>query len=56
MPSKAITALLQQSPNFTVEDAPRSIGFPGDASVSERFAKQLTEAGLPQDKGAPVTQ
>ncbi len=56
LPSKAITALLQQVPNFTGEDAPRSVGFPGDENSNQRLAKQLIEAGLPQNKGAPVTQ
>jgi adenylate cyclase len=45
--SKAVTALLQQSPNFTVEDAVRSTGFPGDENADERLATQLIEAGLP---------
>jgi len=54
--SKAVAALLEQVPSFTVEDAVRSVGFPGDENSNRRLAKQLIEAGLPQDKGAPVTQ
>lgn len=54
--SKAVAALLEQSPSFTVEDALTSVGFPGDENSNERLAKQLIAAGLPQGKGAPVTQ
>jgi hypothetical protein len=54
--SKAVTALLQQSPDFTVNDALKSVGFPGDENSNQRLAKQLIEAGMPQGKGAPVTQ
>jgi len=54
--SKAVAALLEQVPSFTVEDAVRSVGFPGDENSNQRLAKQLIEAGLPQGKGAPVTQ
>ena len=54
--SKAVAALLEQVPTFTVEDAVRSVGFPGDENSNQRLAKQLIEAGLPQDKGASVTR
>ena len=54
--SKAVTALLQQSPNLTVSDALKGMGFPGDAKANERLAKQLTEAGLPINKGASATK
>ncbi len=54
--SKAVAALLEQVPNFTVEDAVRSVGFPGDENSNRRLANQLIEAGLPQDKGAPVAR
>ncbi len=54
--SKAVAALLEQTPSFTVEDALTSVGFPGDENSNRRLAKQLIEAGLPQGKGRPVTQ
>ena len=54
--SKAVTALLQQSPNLTVSDALKAAGFPGDAKANERLAKQLTEAGLPINEGASATK
>jgi adenylate cyclase len=54
--SKAVTALLQRSPNLTVSDALKGMGFPGDANANERLAKQLTEAGLPINKGASATK
>lgn len=47
--SKAVTALLRQSPDFTVDDALKGVGFAGDPNADERLAKQLTEAGLPTD-------
>ncbi|MEJ2122672.1 MAG: FlgO family outer membrane protein [Alphaproteobacteria bacterium] len=50
--SKAIKTLRRQSPDFTVADALKSVGFPGSAPANERFAKQLTEAGLPRVKRA----
>lgn len=52
--SKAVDALLKQSPNLTVADALRGMGFPGDAKANERLAKQLTEAGLSIKKNVPV--
>ena len=54
--SKAVAALLEQSPDFTVDDALKSVGFGGDENANQRLAKQLIEAGLPQGKGATVTQ
>jgi adenylate cyclase len=50
--SKAIKPLRRQSPNFTVADALKSVGFPGSGTANDRLAKQLTEAGLPKVKGA----
>jgi adenylate cyclase len=49
--SKAVTALLEQSPDFSVEDALKSVGFPGDPNSNERLASQLIEAGLSSDEG-----
>ena len=51
--SKAVAALLRQSPGFKVADALKSGGFPGNAATNKRFTKQLTEAGLPTGKSTP---
>lgn len=45
--SKAATALLDQSPGFSIEDALKSVGFAGDPVSDERLRQQLAEAGLP---------
>jgi adenylate cyclase len=45
--SKSVSLLLEQTPNFTVADALKSVGFPGDEKANERLEKQLIEAGLP---------
>lgn len=46
---KAVTALLSQYPNFSVEDALKIVGFAGDQAADERLATRLSEAGLPTD-------
>ena len=45
--AKAVAVLLEQSPDFTVGDALKSMGFPGDDKANRRLARQLTAAGLP---------
>ncbi len=45
--SKALSKLLEHSPNLTVGDAVNSVGFPGDIKANERLASQLAKAGLP---------
>ena len=54
--SNAVAALIEQSPDFTVQDALKSVGFGGDENANKRLAKQLTEAGLPTDMDAPAIQ
>lgn len=52
--SKAADALLEQSPNFTVEDALKGVGFGGDENANNRLKAQLLQAGLPTDESASV--
>lgn len=54
--SKAVTALLEQSPDFSVEDALKSVGFPGDPKSNEKLASQLIEAGLSSDEDVAAMQ
>lgn len=45
--SQAVAVLIKQSPDFSVEDALKSSGYPGDPEADERLAEQLVMAGLP---------
>jgi hypothetical protein len=54
--SKAVSELLDQTPDFTVADALKSVGFSGDEEANERLAEQLAEAGLPTAKEKITTQ
>lgn len=54
--AQAVAALLERSPNFTVEDAVTSVGFPGHEKSNKRLARQLNEAGLPADRNVTAIQ
>ncbi|MDJ0933842.1 MAG: hypothetical protein QNI93_00490, partial [Kiloniellales bacterium] len=53
--SEAVTAAMEQTPNYTVKDALRSVGFPGDPNANEKLAQQLIEAGLPKGEDTQTT-
>lgn len=48
--TRAATALLNQSPDYSVEDALAIMGFAGDPEANEKLAGQLIQAGVPRDK------
>lgn len=50
--ARAVADLRDRSPDFTVDDALKSVGFAGDAKADERLASSLTRAGLPSEGGA----
>ncbi len=53
--SEAVTAAMEQTPNYTVKDALRSGGFPGDPNANDKLAQQLIEAGLPKGEDTQTT-
>ncbi len=50
--AEAVGDLRAQSPAFSVNDAAKSMGFPGDATANERLAAILTAAGVPSEDRA----
>ena len=50
--ARAVAGLRDRSPEFTVGDALKSVGFAGDARADERLASSLTMAGLQSEDSA----
>lgn len=54
--SRALAELRRRDPEYSVEDALKSVGFPGDPDSDKRLARQLMQGGLPSEKDLAAVQ